>query len=59
MTASLWLMASISAGLVAIGAVPLRIRLEADKEFDVEEAGGIRAVIGAAEFRGDGGDFRK
>ena len=46
-------------GLVAIGAVPLRVGFQADVEFDVEEAGGIGAVVGAAEFRGDRGDLRK
>ena len=38
--------------LVAVWAVPLRIRLQADEELDVEEAGGVGAVVGTAEFRG-------
>ena len=46
-------------GLGAVGAGPLRIGLETDIEFDVEEAGRIGAVVGPAEFRGDGGDLGK
>ena len=46
-------------GLGAIGAGPLRVGLETDVEFDVEETGRIGAVVGPAEFRGDRGDFGK
>ena len=45
--------------LGAVGAGPLRIGLEIDIELDIEEAGGIGAVVGPAEFRGDRGDFGK
>jgi hypothetical protein len=46
-------------GLVAIGAGPLRVGFQVDVELHVEESGGIGAVVGAAEFRGHRGDFRK
>ncbi len=39
-------------GFVGIG-------LQADEELVVEETGRVRAVIGAAQFIGDGGDLRK
>ena len=37
--------------------MPLRIGLEADEEFGVEEAGRVGAVVGPAMFRADHGDL--
>ena len=48
-----------SGRLVAIGAMPFAIRLEADIEFDIEKAGGVGAVIGAAQLGSDEGDLRE
>ena len=45
--------------LGADGAAPLRIGLQADIEFGVEEAGRVGAVVGSAMLRSDRGDLGK